>query len=176
MRERTVGATVEGRVRGGLVWAAGREEDWSGALAPLGQLDEGLAVDGPGRGVLADGASPVETAWRRRRQEAGLASQGHGQLELLEVLEPGSAVAGVQQDLQERSVGDAMTAEVFTCAKSDSVDFLMARMTEHRIRHIPVVEADRLAGLVSIGDVVKRRVEELEVEAQQLTEYIQTGR
>jgi CBS domain-containing protein len=76
----------------------------------------------------------------------------------------------------ERSVGDAMTADVFTCAKADSVDSLMARMTEHRIRHLPVVEDERLAGVVSIGDVVKRRVEELEAEAQQLTEYIQTGR
>jgi CBS domain-containing protein len=76
----------------------------------------------------------------------------------------------------ETSVVDAMTAEVLTCAKSDSVDSLMAMMTEHRIRHLPVAEEGRLAGLVSIGDVVKRRVEELEVERQQLTEYIQHGR
>lgn len=74
------------------------------------------------------------------------------------------------------SVAEAMTVEVRTCATSDSVDELMAVMTEHRIRHLPVAVDDQLAGLVSIGDVVKRRVEQLETETQQLTEYIQTGR
>jgi CBS domain-containing protein len=76
----------------------------------------------------------------------------------------------------ESAVSEAMTAEVLTCAKADSVDSLMAMMTEHRIRHLPVEQDGLLAGLVSIGDVVKRRVEELEVERQQLTQYIQTGR
>ncbi|HKY16618.1 MAG TPA: CBS domain-containing protein [Microthrixaceae bacterium] len=73
-------------------------------------------------------------------------------------------------------VREAMTADVRTCSRGDSVDALMAIMTEHRIRHLPVAEEGQLSGLVSIGDVVKRRVEQLEVETQQLTEYIQTGR
>ena len=73
-------------------------------------------------------------------------------------------------------VREAMTADVRTCSRGDSVDALMAIMTDHRIRHLPVAEEGRLSGLVSIGDVVKRRVEQLEVETQQLTEYIQTGR
>ncbi len=76
----------------------------------------------------------------------------------------------------ENAVSDAMTPDVFTCVRGDSVDSLMAMMTEHRIRHVPVEEDGLLAGLVSIGDVVKRRVEELEAERQQLTEYIQHGR
>ena len=76
----------------------------------------------------------------------------------------------------EMDVASAMTADVFTCAKSDSVDSLMGMMTEHRIRHLPVEADGALIGIVSIGDVVKRRVEELEVERQQLTEYIQHGR
>jgi CBS domain-containing protein len=76
----------------------------------------------------------------------------------------------------ERQVRVAMTAEVHTCSKDDSVDELARTMTERRFRHLPVVEAGEIAGLVSIGDVVKRRVEELEQEAHALTEYIQTGR
>jgi CBS domain-containing protein len=70
----------------------------------------------------------------------------------------------------------AMTSAVRTCAPTDTVEELMEVMTEHRIRHLPVVTDGALAGIVSIGDVVKHRVEALEEERQQLTEYIQTGR
>ena len=59
-----------------------------------------------------------------------------------------------------------------TCRRSDSVEHLMALMTSTRHRHIPIVEEGRLAGIVSIGDVVKRRIEESEHEAQVLREYI----
>lgn len=72
-------------------------------------------------------------------------------------------------------VDDLMTSEVVTCVPSDTVDALMAVMTDRRIRHVPVVEDDRLAGIVSIGDVVKWRLHELEEEAQHLKDYL-TGR
>src|SRR5436190_17854289 len=61
-------------------------------------------------------------------------------------------------------VTDVMTAEVRTCMPDDTVDSLMALMTERRIRHVPVVVDGELAGIVSIGDVVKHRVHELEHE------------
>ena len=77
--------------------------------------------------------------------------------------------------LQE-PVSRAMTPEVRTCARSDSLEDLMSVMTDHRIRHLPVSTGGRLDGIVSIGDVVKHRVQHLEAETQQLTEYIQTGR
>jgi CBS domain-containing protein len=70
----------------------------------------------------------------------------------------------------------AMTAAVRTCGPTDTVEELMEVMTEHRIRHLPVLEDGELAGIVSIGDVVKHRVEALEDERRQLTDYIQTGR
>ncbi|MEM8987016.1 MAG: CBS domain-containing protein [Pseudomonadota bacterium] len=69
-------------------------------------------------------------------------------------------------------VSDCMTAEVFTCDKDDTVDSLMSMMTERRIRHLPVIEAGGLAGIVSIGDVVKRRIRETEQEAEALKSYI----
>ena len=69
-----------------------------------------------------------------------------------------------------------MTAPVQTCAPDDHVDELMARMTERRIRHLPVSIDGALAGIISIGDVVKWRVTELEEEARQLHDYITTGR
>jgi CBS domain-containing protein len=76
----------------------------------------------------------------------------------------------------DEPVSRAMTAEVRTCARTDSVEDLMSVMTDHRIRHLPVSNGGRLDGIVSIGDVVKQRVQSLETERQQLTDYIQTGR
>jgi CBS domain-containing protein len=69
-------------------------------------------------------------------------------------------------------VSRIMTAAVHTCALEDSLDDLMGTMTEHRIRHVPVVVEGRLSGIVSIGDVVKNRLEELQSERDQLTAYI----
>ena len=69
-----------------------------------------------------------------------------------------------------------MTSPVFTCAPEDRTEALMELMTEKRIRHLPVEIDGRLSGLVSIGDVVKHRVSELESETQAMHEYIQHGR
>jgi CBS domain-containing protein len=64
---------------------------------------------------------------------------------------------------------------VATCGLNDSVDSLTALMTTNRVRHVPVVENGRLVGIVSIGDVVKNRMEELETEQRQLHAYITQG-
>lgn len=63
-----------------------------------------------------------------------------------------------------------MTQPVLTCAREDSVTTVMALMTRHRVRHIPVVEDGKLCGIVSIGDVVKHRLDELEMEANIIRE------
>ena len=69
-------------------------------------------------------------------------------------------------------VASIMTAQVRTAKPHDSVDDLMKLMTEHRIRHVPVVSEGSLHGLVSIGDVVKSRIGELEFERDQLSSYV----
>jgi CBS domain-containing protein len=69
-------------------------------------------------------------------------------------------------------VSKIMTQVVHTCVPEDSLEDLMGSMTEHRIRHVPVLVDGRLAGIVSIGDVVKHRLEELQSERDQLTAYI----
>jgi CBS domain-containing protein len=69
-------------------------------------------------------------------------------------------------------VRNVMTAKVITCTSGASVSDLMETMTRHRIRHIPIVDAGQLTGIVSIGDVVKRKIEETEQEALALKEYI----
>ncbi|WP_137144653.1 CBS domain-containing protein [Mycolicibacterium sp. CR10] len=78
-------------------------------------------------------------------------------------------------ELLRRPVSDIMTTLVATCSPDDSLDSLSALMTTNRVRHVPVVVNGRLTGIVSIGDVVKTRMEELEREQQQLQAYINQG-
>lgn len=77
--------------------------------------------------------------------------------------------------LLARPVSAIMTRLVATCTKADTADEVSMLMTEHRARHIPVLEDGRLAGIVSIGDVVKSRMEELQAEQAQLRSYISQG-
>ncbi|MGL5810873.1 MAG: CBS domain-containing protein [Nocardioides sp.] len=67
-----------------------------------------------------------------------------------------------------------MTRDVRTCDHDHSIGELMQVMTDHRIRHVPVVAGDQLIGIVSIGDIVKNRMAELEFERDQLDSYIQS--
>jgi CBS domain-containing protein len=78
-------------------------------------------------------------------------------------------------DLLNAHVSDIMTSSVYTCLPTDSVDSLAATMTERRIRHMPVVVDGTLVGIVSIGDVVKSRIGELQTEREQLESYIARG-
>src|SRR5688572_12625680 len=78
-------------------------------------------------------------------------------------------------DLLGQPVSEIMTTLVATCTPGDSINSLSALMTTNRFRHIPVIDNGRLAGIVSIGDVVKTRMEELEAEQQQLQAYITQG-
>ena len=74
-----------------------------------------------------------------------------------------------------RPVSKIMTSTVATCTKSYTVDAISVLMTENRVRHVPVLEGPKLIGIVSIGDVVKTRMEELEAEQRQLQSYITQG-
>ena len=78
--------------------------------------------------------------------------------------------------VRDRLVSELMTDEVVTCSPREQVDYMMAVMTQKRFRHAPVVESGKLAGIISIGDVVATRVAELEREAEALEQYIQYGR
>jgi CBS domain-containing protein len=97
----------------------------------------------------------------------------------------GSAIKGIASErdvvrrlndrgagLLDEPVSSIMTATVRTCQPSDNVEGLRATMTEHRIRHVPVVRDGELVGIVSIGDVVKSAIAELETEREQLVDYI----
>ncbi len=78
-------------------------------------------------------------------------------------------------DARSMRVSDIMTTQVRVCAPDDSFGALMAVMTEHRVRHVPVIDDGRLVGVLSIGDAVKHRMEQLEFERDQLTSYVAGG-
>ena len=75
----------------------------------------------------------------------------------------------------ELPLTDVMTRKVMTCTPADTISSVMERMTEGKFRHLPVVEQGRLTGIVSIGDVVKHRLQEMEREQSALRDYIQTA-
>ena len=104
------------------------------------------------------------------------------------VLGPAGEIAGIASErdvvrrlhargpeLMRRPVSEVMAAVTLSCSPRDRVDDLAALMTELRVRHVPVLDDGRLAGIVSIGDVVKNRLEELAAERQQLQAYITQG-
>jgi CBS domain-containing protein len=103
----------------------------------------------------------------------------------LVVSDDGEKVAGIlsERDIVEAlgrcgsellsvSVSEVMTCPVVTCEPDDSVAELMAEMTNRRIRHFPVIEDGRLIGIVSIGDLVKSRLDEIEFEAHSMRSFI----
>jgi CBS domain-containing protein len=71
-----------------------------------------------------------------------------------------------------KRVGDLMTTRVVTCSSKDPVAAIMGMMTAQRFRHVPVVDDGKLVGIISIGDVVKSRIEEAQAEVDALRQYI----
>lgn len=122
--------------------------------ASLGDATASLRDHGVGALVVSSGGGQIEGILSERDVVRALAAHGGGTL--------------------GRSVASAMSTDVLTCRAADTVDELMAMMTSRRFRHLPVVDDDgALAGIVSIGDVVKQRLGQLENENQQLFDYIQ---
>ena len=76
---------------------------------------------------------------------------------------------------RDMQVAEIMTTDVQLCGPDDSFGDLMSTMTEHRVRHIPVIADDVIVGVVSIGDAVKYRMEQLEFERDQLSNYVAGG-
>ena len=87
-----------------------------------------------------------------------------------------SSIAKQGASALSTTVQSVMSSKVVTCTSADTLEQLMTLMTEHRIRHLPVVDDAVLVGVISIGDVVKRRISEVSDEARALTDYITLGR
>lgn len=72
----------------------------------------------------------------------------------------------------QQPVAEVMTRSAVTCVRETEIAEIMDLMTEHRVRHIPVMDGRKLVGIISIGDVVKAKIEEIEHDAEALREYI----
>ncbi|MFC5678020.1 CBS domain-containing protein [Aeromicrobium endophyticum] len=79
------------------------------------------------------------------------------------------------ENARDTRVADIMTTDVRVCSPDDAFTDLMAIMTQHRVRHVPVLDDGRLVGVLSIGDAVKHRMEQLEFERDQLSSYVAGG-
>jgi CBS domain-containing protein len=86
-----------------------------------------------------------------------------------------NAFAAHRSEASEIRVGDVMARDIITCRPEDSLTRVLGLMTRHRVRHLPVLEGGRLAGLISIGDAVKHRLDELELEAAVLRDAYIAG-
>ena len=134
-----------------------------------------------GRDEAVVSCSPTDTV---QHAAALLAEKRIGALPVMD----GDAVAGVfsERDLLyciakegaavlTRNVGEVMTAPAITIERGENVLTALSMMTRRRIRHLPVMHGDRMVGFVSIGDLVKYRMDMIEAEAQQMREYITTA-
>ena len=78
-------------------------------------------------------------------------------------------------DVLAQPLAQVMTRKVVTCGETETVGTIMERMTTGKFRHVPVIEQDQVVGIISIGDVVKHRLHEMERESEALRDYIQTA-
>jgi CBS domain-containing protein len=95
--------------------------------------------------------------------------------EIVGIISERDIVRGMSQhgaDLHDVLVSELMTADLIRCAPKDSVNEAMAMMTDRRIRHLPVFDDEKLVGFISIGDLVKCRMMEVQSEAEALRQYI----
>ena len=117
-------------------------------------------------------AEVIDTLARRR---IGAVLVMKGESEVAGILSERDIVRGLAEHrarLLEMRASEIMTKSVVTCAPDNTVEEIMHEMTNRRIRHIPVLEDGRLCGIISIGDAVKSRLEELSHESDMLRSYI----
>lgn len=140
-------------------------------------MDVARILEGKGHQVMTSPSTASIAEVARRLKEAAIGAvvvqDGDGRIVgILSERDVVHALVDFDADLPNQPVAALMTREVQTCTPSDKVDEIMRRMTESRIRHLPVIEDGALAGIISIGDIVKHRLEELEAESHALRDYI----
>jgi len=135
-----------------LLRGKGRKVVTVGTHATIDILTRRLRMEKIGAAVVSDDGETVEGIISERDVVKGLADHG--------------------AELRAMMVSELMTKNVFTCKPDDDIGDIMHLMTQKRIRHLPVIEHGRLTGVISIGDVVKNRLEDMQMEANVLRDYI----
>lgn len=131
-----------------------------------------VATTGPDRSV-------AEAARHLHQRRIGALVVVEGVDRICGILSERDIVRGLAQrgaEVLALAVSDLMTKSVLTCHPHDSLETLMATMTTNRVRHLPVERDNRLAGIITIGDVVKARLKEATQEMDQMREYVAAPR
>ena len=140
------------------------------------------------KSILSSKGRDVITIEPAALLETGIALLAQRRIGALVVLGPERRVIGIVSErdvvrvLAEQGpsvltapIAQVMTRKVSTCSESDTVSDLMEQMTAGKFRHVPVIDRERLVGIISIGDVVKHRLGEMERESEAMRDYIQTA-
>jgi len=140
------------------------------------------------KSILSSKGRDVTTIEPTAMLESAIALLAQRRIGALVVLGPERRVIGIVSErdivrvLAEQGpaalsapIAQVMTRKVSTCSEGDTVSELMEQMTAGKFRHVPVLDRERLVGIISIGDVVKHRLGEMERESEALRDYIQTA-
>jgi len=138
--------------------------------------------------ILSSKSRDIATIEPTASLEAAITQLAQRRIGALVVLGPERRVVGILSErdivrvLAEQGpsvltapIAQVMTRKVSTCSESDTVSGIMEQMTAGKFRHVPVIDHERLIGIISIGDVVKHRLGEMERESEALRDYIQTA-
>lgn len=128
--------------------------------------------------TVSPDATVYRAAWELKLKNIGALVVSEDAITVQGVISERDIVAGLTehgQQLLSLPVRRVMAPATVTCAPDDTLTAVMARMTRHRARHVPVVDGGRLTGIVSIGDIVKHRLDELELETNVLRETLITS-
>ena len=136
-----------------------------------------LAVKGHEVATVNPSATLATVAQRLRLEGIGalVVLEGNQLAGMISERDVVQAFAAHRAEASEIKVDDVMARNVITCRPEDSLTRVLGLMTRHRVRHLPVLEAGRLVGLTSIGDAVKHRLDELELEAAVLRDAYIAG-
>jgi CBS domain-containing protein len=143
-------------------------------------MNAAMILKAKGNVVITTGpeTTVAEAVARMQQEKIGALVVSDDAIEVVGIVTERDILHGLAEHgsaLLQKKVGDIMTCEVITAKPEDDVDALMGLMTQRRCRHIPVKSDGALCGVISIGDLVKSRLEEVEREANQLRDYISRG-
>lgn len=135
-----------------------------------------VLIQGKGDIIRIGEAEPVSAAVKLLHEKRiGAVLVENAASEIVGILSERDLVRGMSlhgADLHGVAVAELMTTQLIRCAPDDSINQAMAKMTDRRIRHLPVFDGEDLVGLVSIGDLVKFRIDEIQTESDALRAYI----
>ena len=139
------------------------------------QISKLLDDKGPFVATISPDASIADAAHEMTARSIGALVVSIDASTILGIISERDIVRAISESgaaVLDASVRSMMSSHVRTCTPEDLVDSLMATMTDHRIRHLPVLTDGKLTGIVSIGDLVKARMDELEYDRKVLEQYI----